>query len=69
MKTRLLKMARRHLRIIVKDYAYELQYKEAEHWEYLYDGTLSETLRVMHNHMRRNLKPFYIETNAPKVVC
>ena len=69
MNVKLLKRARHDMRIISRDYDFELQFKNADHWEYMYDGSLSETLRIMHNHMRINLKRFYIHTNAPKVIC
>lgn len=69
MKIKLLKRARRHLRIIKREYDYELQYKNDTNWEYLYDGALSETLRIMHNHMRRNLQQFYVDANKPEVIC
>lgn len=69
MNTKLLKMARRNMRIIARDFDVELQFKDSDHWEYMYDGSLSEALRVMHNHMRRNIKPFYIHTNGPKIIC
>lgn len=69
MNTKLLKMARRRLRIVKRDYDYELQARNDSRWEYLYDGSLPETLRIMHAHMRLNLREYYIEVNKPTVIC
>ena len=68
MKIALLKRSRRRLRIIARKHDTELQVRDNERWEYLYNGPVSESLRVMHNHMKVYLKPFYDAKNAPKII-